>query len=214
MQSGPISVKRRPSYNKCEWAQLLFCHSFKVNHVPQSIFLAVVCHRSTVLQRLSLWFTPTQLAPPPDVFTLNICCMVRAVNHTECEMPFRSCPSRARFCLGDSPTCRTSLLDAIVINDTVMERSAKNHVRPLSRYKSSNKSSDMGKSDSNVVTRGCGDLSVLFQHCAYIPFFTQCSQDNDEESLQKHPFGIFSTFLETNQLLTLFTLYSLSKSLI
>lgn len=110
------------------------------------------------------------VSPAPDVFTLNICCMVRAVNHTECEMPFCSCPSRARFCLGDSPTCRTSLLDAIVINDTVMERSAKNHVRPLSRYKSSNKSSDMGKSDSNVVTRGCGDLSVLFQHCAYITF--------------------------------------------
>lgn len=78
------------------------------------------------------------------------------------------CPSRAPFCIGDPPTCRTSLLDAIVINDAVMERSAKNHVRPLSRYGSSNKSSDMGKSDSNVVTRGRGDLSVSFQHSTYI----------------------------------------------
>lgn len=110
------------------------------------------------------------VAPPPNVFTLNCYCIVRAVNHAECVMPFHSCPSRDRFCLSDSLTCRTSLLDAIVINDAVMERSAQNHVRPLSRYKSLNKSSDMGKCDSYVVTRGWGDLSVLFQHFASITF--------------------------------------------
>lgn len=101
-------------------------------------------------------------------FYSNICCIVPAVNHSETELPFHRCPLE----FGSISVLLQTVGLHCWVQLWLMAQSWCNQPRtmfdlPLSWYRSPNKSSNMGKSNSNVVTPGHSDLSVLFQHLHY-----------------------------------------------